>query len=83
MADQSSEEIAALCAALDKAHGLLAFVVRYDGKTTPEFVKACQDWLEGEYSPHQGAKPCDHLPKKAALDSSISCILCGVSLDSN
>lgn len=74
------EEVATLCLALNKAHDLLAFVVRYEGKTTPEFVKKCQDWVEGEYSPCTGAKPCDHIPKKAALDSSVSCILCGLPM---
>lgn len=73
------EEVATLCAALDKAHELLAFVVRYEGKTTPEFVKACADWVEGEYSPCGHAKPCEHIWKKAALDSSVHCMLCGVS----
>ena len=72
------DEIRMLCEALDKAHELLAFVVRYEGKTTPQFVKACQDWIEGEYSPDAGAKPCNHIWKKAALDSSMHCILCGV-----
>lgn len=74
------EEIRALCAALEKAHELLAFVVRYEGKTTPEFVAACQAWVEDEYSPSTHAKPCDHIPKRAALDSSVSCILCGLPM---
>lgn len=72
------EEIRALCGALDKAHELLAFVVRYEGKTTPEFVRQCQAWVEDEYSPSTHAKPCDHIWKQAALDSSMSCILCGL-----
>lgn len=72
------EEIAVLCNALEKAHDLLAFVVRYEGKTTPEFVAACSDWVAGEYSPCGHAKPCDHIWRQAALDTSVACILCGL-----
>lgn len=76
---QRDDEIAALCKCLDAAHELLEFIVRYDGVTTPEFVQKCCDWIEGEYSPHQGAEPCNHLWKKAAIDSSMHCVLCGLS----
>jgi hypothetical protein len=72
------EEVAALCKALNKAHELLAFIVRHDGKTTPQFVQSCRDWVEGEYSPDTSVTPCNHLWKKAAIDNSVHCILCGV-----
>jgi hypothetical protein len=34
------------------------------------------------YAARKVAKPCDHIPKKSALDNSIGCIRCGSSLSS-
>ena len=77
--DPQDEILAAACKALDKAHDLLSFVVRYNGKTTPEFVAACREWVDGEYDPG-GREPakCKHVPMKSALDNSVGCIRCGV-----
>lgn len=73
------EILAAACRALDKAHDLLGFVVRHDGKCTPEFVASCAAWVDGEYDPgERRPKPCKHKWVKAALDDSIGCSRCGV-----
>lgn len=78
-ADAQDEILAAACRALDKAHALLAFVVRYDGQCTPQFVAKCKDWVDGEYDPgtHR-ATPCQHNWAKAELDNSMYCTRCGV-----
>lgn len=77
------EEVAALCAALDKAHALLSDVVRLNGTMPPAHVDLCREWVDGEYDPgtHR-VRECEHVPMKAALDSSVSCIRCGVLLGS-
>lgn len=82
-ADPQDEILAAACLALDKAHSLLSFIVRYEGQCTPEFVAACKAWVEGEYDPgtHK-AKPCSHVWRKTALDNSIYCNRCRVSFES-
>lgn len=82
-ADAQDEIIAACCKALDKAHSLLDVIVRYDGQVqTPQFVKACKDWVDGEYDPgtHR-AKPCVHNWAKAKLDNSMYCTRCGIAMD--
>lgn len=77
------EEIAVLVALLEQAHDLLRFVVRYDGKTTPEFVARCREFVEDEFSGHeQDPKTCAHVPMKAALDDSVHCIRCCAHLGS-
>ena len=70
---------AAACNALDKAHSLLGFIVRYDGQCTPEFIARCRDWIDGEYDPgtHR-AKPCSHNWAKAVLDNSMYCTRCAI-----
>jgi hypothetical protein len=79
--DPQDEILAAACRALDKAHSLLSFVVRYDGQCTPEFVTACRAWVDGEYDPgERRPTPCQHIPRKAVLDGSIGCLLCGVDM---
>lgn len=77
------EEIATLCAALDKAHALLSDVVRLNGAMPPAHVALCREWVDGEYDPgtHR-ARECEHVPMKAALDNSVSCIRCGIFLGS-
>ena len=82
-ADPQDEILAAACLALDKAHSLLSFIVRYDGKCTPQFVEECKKWVNGEYDPgtHK-PKPCSHVWKKAKLDNSIACTRCGVEFES-
>ena len=82
-ADPQDEILAAACLALDKAHSLLSFVVRYEGQCTPQFVEACKKWVEGEYDPgtHR-PRVCDHVPMKAVTDNSVSCIRCGLFLGS-
>lgn len=79
-ADDATEEIlGAACNALDKAHSLLSFVVRYDGKCTPQFIAACKDWIDGEYDPgERSAKKCVHVWKKTVLDNSMFCQRCGI-----
>ena len=75
------EILAAACNALDKAHALLGFVVRHGGKCTPEFMDACQAWLDGEYDPGtRQPKTCDHNFVNAVLDDSIGCTRCGLTL---
>jgi hypothetical protein len=76
--DPQDEILQACCNALDKAHRLLDFIARYDGKVTPEFIAACKDWVDGEYDPGERApKPCKHNWVKARLDSSMWCSRCG------
>ena len=79
-ADVQEEILAAACNALDKAHDLLSFIVRYDGKAiTPRFVERCRLWVDGEYDPgERKARPCKHNWVKAVLDSSMMCSRCGV-----
>jgi len=76
--DAQDEIIAAMANALDKAHELLSFVVRYDGKCTPQFVTKCKDWVEGEYDPGTHRAACAHNWAKALLDNSIWCTRCGI-----
>lgn len=78
--DDAAEEIlAAACKALDKAHELLSFIVRYDGQCTPQFVARCREWVDWEYNPgtHR-PRPCEHNWAKAVLDDSIWCTRCGI-----
>lgn len=78
--DPQDEIIAACCLALDKAHGLLSTVAKYE-MVTPELVAACRDWIDGEYNPGtQQAKKCEHRPMTAALDNTVHCIYCGIQL---
>jgi len=75
----NDEIIEACCKALDKAHSLLSFIVRYDGKCTPQFVEACRVWVDGEYDPgERQPKRCAHNWVKAALDNSMWCSRCGI-----
>ena len=77
-ADPQDEILQAACNALDKAHSLLCFVVRYDGKVTAEFVAACKAWIDGEYDPgSRTPKRCPHNWVKAAIDESMWCSRCG------
>lgn len=77
--DPNEEALAACCNALDKAHALLSFIVRYEGQTTTEFVSLCRDWIEGEYDPgERSAASCEHEWLKAALDNTLLCKNCGV-----
>lgn len=78
-ADVQDEILAACRNALDKAYDLLSFVVRYDGKCTPEFVAACREWVDGEYDPgERQPKACKHNWAKTVLDNSMYCTRCGV-----
>jgi hypothetical protein len=78
-ADADEEILAAACKALDKAHALLSFIVRYDGKCTPEFVAACSEWVDGEYDPgERQPKKCPHNWAKTVLDNTMYCTRCGV-----
>jgi hypothetical protein len=77
--DSQDEILVAACMALDKAHDLLSFVVRYEGTLTPQFVEKCKAWVDGEYDPGtQRAKPCAHNWAKTVLDGSIWCTRCGI-----
>ena len=82
-ADPQDEIIAACCKALDKAHSLLSVIAKYDGTVqTPQFVKACKDWVDGEYDPGtHTARPCAHNWCKAKLDNSMYCSRCGIPMD--
>lgn len=81
MVNPQDEILAAACTALDKAHCLLDFIVRHDGKCTSTlFIAACKDWIDGEYDPgERKPKPCRHNWAKAAIDNSIGCTRCGIS----
>lgn len=81
MTSMDDEILAAACAALDKAHALLSDVVRLNGQMPPAHVEFCRGWVDGEYDPgtHM-ARPCKHVPMRAALDGSMSCIRCGMTL---
>lgn len=78
-ADAQEEILAAACLALDKAHDLLSFLIRYDGMTTPEYLARVRDWVEGEYDPgtHR-AKPCEHNWAKVVLSGAIVCTRCQI-----
>ena len=76
--DAQEEILAAACNALDKAHALIGFIVRYDGQCTPQFIAKCKDWIDGEYDPGARApKPCAHNWAKAVLDNTMRCTRCG------
>jgi len=78
--DPQDEIIAACCNALDKVHGLLSTVVRYE-MVTPELIAACKDWVDGEYCPNaRQANTCEHRPMTATLGNTVHCIYCGVQL---
>jgi len=77
-ADAQDEIIQACCSALDKAWRLLDFIVRYEGRVTPEFLAQCKEWIDGEYDPGaRSARPCQHNWVKARLDNSMWCSRCG------
>lgn len=67
-ADVQDEILAAACNALDKAHDLLSFLVRYEGKVTPAYMDRVRDWVDGEYDP--GSRK----PRRADM----CCTRCGV-----
>jgi len=79
-AENAQDEIlAAACNALDKAHDLLSFIVRYEGKVTPRYLERVKDWVGGEYDPGtRRPKQCRHNWAKTALDNSMYCTRCGV-----
>jgi hypothetical protein len=78
-ADVQDEILKAACVALDKAYYLLDYVVKYDGKCTPEFVAACREWVDGEYDPgERQPKACQHNWAKTVLDNTMYCTRCGV-----
>lgn len=77
--DAQDEILRAACNALDKAHDLLSFIVRYEGKCTPRFLERVKDWVDGEYDPGaRRPKRCKHNWAKAALDNSMYCTRCGI-----
>jgi hypothetical protein len=78
-ADAQDEILAAACLALDKAHDLLSFLIRYDGQVTPQYVERVKAWVDGEYDPgtHR-AKPCKHNWAKVVLGGEIMCTRCGI-----
>jgi hypothetical protein len=79
VADVQEEILAAACNALDKAHDLLSFIVRYEGKCTPPFIERCKEWVDGEYDPGtRQAKRCKHNWAKTALTNDMYCTRCGV-----
>jgi hypothetical protein len=80
--DAQDEILAAACMALDKAHDLLSFVVKYRGKLSPEFVSACEAWVDGEYDPaERRPKPCKHNWAKTKLDNMVYCTRCNIEND--
>jgi hypothetical protein len=77
--DAQEEILAAACNVLDKAHEMLSFIVRHNGKCTPEFVASCAAWVDGEYDPgERRPRTCEHVWKKAVLDGSVWCTRCNV-----
>lgn len=78
-ADVQEEILAAACIALDKAHDLLSFLVRYDGQVTPAYMDRVKAWVDGEYDPgERKPKRCRHNWAKCALTPDMYCTLCGV-----
>ncbi len=78
-ADAQDEILRAACNALDKAHNLLSFIVRYEGQCTPAFVERCRQWVDGEYDPgERQPKTCAHNWAKTVLDTTMYCTRCGV-----
>lgn len=78
-ADVQEEILAAACSALDKAHDLLSFLLRYDGKVTPQYMARVKDWVEGEYDPGaRKPKRCRHSWAKVALGKEMYCTRCGI-----
>jgi hypothetical protein len=78
-ADVQEEILAAACNALDKAHDLLSFLIRYDGKVTPAYMDRVKEWVYGEYDPGtRQAKRCKHNWAKTKLDNTMYCTRCGV-----
>lgn len=78
-ADVQEEILAAACNALDKAHDLLSFLIRYDGKVTPAYMDRVKDWVDGEYDPGtRRPKRCRHNWAKCALTPDMYCTRCGV-----
>ena len=78
-ADAQDEILAAACNALDKAHDLLSFIVRYEGKVTPRYLERVKDWVDGEYDPGtRRPKRCRHNWAKTKLDNSMYCTRCGI-----
>ena len=79
-ADVQDEILQAACNALDKAHNLLSFIDRYQGRNiTPEFLARVHDWVDGEYDPgERQPKACKHNWAKTVLDNSMYCTRCGV-----
>lgn len=55
------EILAAACNALDKAHGLLSSVMRYEAggaiELPPLLAADIQAWIDGEYDPGELAAP--------------------------
>ena len=78
-ADVQEEILAAVCSALDKAHDLLSFLIRYEGKVTPAYMERVKDWVDGEYDPGT-RKPnrCRHNWAKCALTTDMYCTRCGI-----
>lgn len=80
-ADVQDEILAAACAALDKAHDLLSFLIRYDGQVTPAYMERVKDWVDGEYDPgERKPKRCRHNWAKCALpdEHGMYCTRCGI-----
>ena len=78
-ADVQDEILAAACNALDKAHDLLSFLIRYDGKVTPAYMERVKDWVDGEFDPGaRKPKRCRHNWSKCALTPNMYCTRCGV-----
>lgn len=78
-ADAQEEIIAACRMALDRAHFLLGYIVRYDGKCTPQFVDLCREWVEKAYDPDKRQpRRCEHSWAKVVLGNEMLCTRCGV-----
>lgn len=78
-ADAQQEILAAACNALDKAHDLLSFLVRYDGIVTPPYMAKVKAWVDGEYNPGaRRPKRCLHNWAKCTLTADMYCTRCGI-----
>jgi len=79
---RADEILRAALMALNKAHDLLAAIVRQNARIDADLFRACEEWLDDEYSPHeQAATLCQQGWGEAVFTSSTGCIFCGMDKD--